>query len=278
MAQDIEAKYPGFVFDMDGKKVVKDIDKFMPRDHRAAGGSSSSSSSSGSQASSGKANVYAPASADYATPAADASASSSLDPSMGQFLSSVFDPKTADQIARSRWVSQGSQTSTAPADSFGYFSQLAQGAASGGRIQKGPGGGFGELSHEVQPDPLGGGYKIGMNFVDPKPAPGSLGDVLSDTKMMFGMNPIDNPEGVMAFAKVPAAGMAPSNLPAQATADAKKMVPQPAQEVGKQKTAEGINKAKEGSAEAAKGKGGGGGGSSGGGGGGGAPKAPKARD
>jgi len=293
MAQDVEEKYPGFVFDVDGRKVVSDAERFMPRDSKAAGGTSSGSSSTGSSTgsssfgsglksalSTGAADIYSAPSVDYGTPTAvpgslQAQATAQMDPGTAAFIKGAFDPKTADQMARAKWVSPSIETRTAPENSFGYFSELARGAADGGRIEYARGG-FGELPSQVNPSPLSAAGPIGQNFLNPKPSPGSLGDMISDTKLMFGANPIDSPMGSFEIAAIPSPGMAPSNLPKQASDLAQKMVPPKAAST-EHFSAAGAKQAQAGAAEAAKssGKGGGGGGHGGGGGGEGLTKAMK---
>jgi hypothetical protein len=296
MAQDVEEKYPGFVYDIGGKKVVSDGERFMPREGRATGGSSAGSASTGSTGSTASTStaarssnasataptdVYAAPSMSYesAAPMAGSSqamASEAIDPGTAQFLKGFLDPQTANEIARAKWVSKGTETRTAPEDSFGYFSNLAN-YAEGGRVEYAHGGGnaggpWGELPAQVNPSPLSGLGPVGqLPLATGKDTPGSLGDMNKGSKLMFGANPIDSPMGSFALAAVPSASMAPSNLPAEAEKLAKAATPPKAAST-EHFSKQGAEMAKSQAASAVP-KGGGGGGSSGGGGGG-MPKMP----
>jgi hypothetical protein len=281
MAQDVEEKYPGFVFDVGGRKAVADLGRFMPRDEKASGGSSSGASSSSPQSSSTQA-AAPTSSASYYSPyglsgpiqgSMQAQAEASLDPGTAAFIKGAFDPRTADQMARAKWVSPETETRTSPEDSFGYFSELTRSPEETRQVPRATrarGGAFGELPSQVNPNPLSGSAPIGTNFLNPKPSPGSLGDMNTDTKLMFGANPIDSPQGFATIAAIPSAGMASANAPADAAKWAKSVVPDKAPDVGIGKTAEGMAKAKAGAQEAVSnakpGGGGGGGGGKGGGG------------
>jgi hypothetical protein len=272
MAQDVEEKYPGFVFDVGGRKAVADLGRFMPRDEKASGGSSSSDGAAAAPSSATKATDPSA----YYTPygmsgpvqgSMQAAQNAQMDPGTAQFIKGAFDPKTADEMARAKWVSPTMETRTAPEDSFGYFSELARALESeeeAPRQTRARGGGFGELPAQVNPNPLSGSPPIGVNFLDPKPSPDSLPAMNKDTKLMFGANPIDSPQGFATIAAIPSAGMASSNLAQDAAKWAKGVVPPPAENIGKSKTADGIAKAKaeaNAAVDAAKpGKGGGGGG------------------
>lgn len=294
MAQDVEKKYPGFVYDIGGKKVVSDGERFMPREGRASGGASAGSSSTGSTGSSASTSTAARSSTTASTPtdvyaapsmsyesaapmagSSQAMASEAMDPGTAQFLKGFLDPQTANEIARAKWVSKGTETRTAPENSFGYFSNLAR-YADGGRIEYSRGGGnaggpWGELPAQVIQNPLSASGPAGANFLNPKPSPGSLGGMNADAKMMFGQNPIDSPMGGFTMAAVPSASMAPSNLPAEAQKLGKAATPPKAAST-EHFSKQGAEMAKSQAASAAP-KGGGGGGSSGGGGGG-MPKMP----
>jgi len=296
MAQDVEEKYPGFVYDIGGKKVVSDGERFMPREGRATGGSSAGSSSTGyagSTASTSNAagssntsstaptDVYAAPSMSYESAApmagsAQATASEAMDPGTAQFLKGFLDPQTADQIARAKWVSKGTETRTAPEDSFGYFSNLAS-YADGGRVEYSRGGGnaggpWGELPSQVNPNPLSGLGPVGqLPLATGKDSPESLGSMNKNMKLMVGANPINDAMGPFNMAAVSPASQANANLPAQAQTLAGKAAPPKAAST-EHFSKQGAEMAKSQAASAAP-KGGGGGGSSGGGGGG-MPKMP----
>jgi hypothetical protein len=286
MAQDIEEKYPEEVYDFGGRKVVKGLERFMPRDEKAAGGSSDgaaaqSSAPSQSAPSSDSSSYYAPYGMSGPVQGSmQAAQNAQMDPGTAAFIKGAFDPRTADQMARAKWVSPEIETRTAPENSFGYFDQLARAL----EAQEAPratrargGGGFGELPAQVNPNPLSGAAPVGANFLTPKGDP--LSEMNKEAKLMFGENTISSPQGFAGIAAIPSAGMAISNPAQDATKWAKGVVPPKAEDIGKSKTAEGIQKAKAGAEqaiEAAKpGKGGGGGGSGGGSGGGGMGKMAK---
>ncbi len=265
MAQDIERHSPERVHEVGGHKIVQGLGRPSPsqREHYAAGGAGGAGASGtaagvgnlgqlGGTASTGQTTGQS-ASSIYDVPAADTSnagfgnlqagtgqASGNVDPNVSSFIQGIFDPRTADQMARSKWVNQpteigqqqfSSDNFTIPpalmqdgGESYPYHPQAGSPMADGGRVHKEGGGGLG-------------------NFFD-----------------------LVNKQGVASGPY-----QAPSNPAAEGQKVGIGALIQPAKDIGKEKT---WSESQQAAKSAMDGKGGAGGGGGGSGGGGGAPKMP----
>ena len=116
MAQDVEDVYPDAVSDLGGLKAIK-----TQRNRAADGGAQGNTLGSlgpaaGTNPASSASSIYSPATSPAAAniqpgamgegAAAASGAPSGMDPGMQSFLAGAFDPRTADQMARAKWVNQ----------------------------------------------------------------------------------------------------------------------------------------------------------------------------
>jgi hypothetical protein len=105
MAQDIEEEEPERVHEIGGHKVVEGLGRLKPseRENFQGGGAAAGSGSAGLG---GLSSIYSAPQAMGAQPSPSTmqAANPNLDPGMGQFLQGYFDPRTAYQAAKEKWV------------------------------------------------------------------------------------------------------------------------------------------------------------------------------
>jgi len=161
MAQDIEEDEPERVTEIGGHKVVAGLGRLKPSEREEFQGGGSAGSSAGLGALMGDSSSSPTASSSYAAPAGNLAQQSQIDPGMGQFLQGVYDPRTAYQVARSKWVNQPQsfdqpqfqsdsfqfpkQLMQDGSDSFPFFASDSEPRREGGRVEKAEGGGFGSF-------------------------------------------------------------------------------------------------------------------------------------
>jgi hypothetical protein len=154
MAQDIEERDPDRVSEVGGHKIVEGLGRLAPseREHFADGGAGTGAAGlgalgaqAGGTGAQAQQSIYdAPQAPSTGVPPAQAAgASSSMDPNVASFIQGVFDPQTADRMARAKWVNQPVEADQDGGDNYPYNPLPGFPRADGGRAEYAGGGGMG---------------------------------------------------------------------------------------------------------------------------------------